>query len=126
MDSFIEFTVKKVHETFDERLEDVDVFIEKSENVLLPLTMMFDYQTLTDINSTVQEMCKELIKYVEVMEEGWSEVREKVKRVHEINNKRDPFDDTDLMLIIWDFKRPIIYRIQRLNELSESINKVLT
>lgn len=96
-----------------------DETIDDIESAYTAGVFTFDFELLTETKELAQKALDNLNKYIEEQDERYEKLVKRLKVFRDFNE-----DDTVVML--WDFKRPIMYRVQRVNELIASIDRVFT
>lgn len=98
---------------------DADIVIDDVESSYVYAVFMFDFEFLETIKKRAKDVLDNLRGYIASQEARY-------QRMIGALNKFGEYETDDLEVLLWDLKRPIIYRIQRLEQLLESINKVFT
>jgi len=121
------FVTKFIQEKFNslvqgiyKYLEPIDKFLEQSLDSLPSLVMSFDFENLEIIKEGSQ-------KYLAVLLEHTKSQEKRYLRLSRVFNRiRDEDAELKLDLSYWDIQRPIVYRIQQLQELISYLNKLFT
>lgn len=99
--------------------DDIDLVLEMFDDGFAYAMLTFDFELLKELKEKVNETLLMIDKYLLEQDQKYEELIEKLK-MFGMN------DDSKCLALLWDFKRPIVYRAQKLNEYSEAINKILT
>jgi hypothetical protein len=111
----IEIALSKV----DEYARVTEKLVDDIEDASTQAIFSLDFEALQDLKNAAQDAMVKLHAYIEEQDKRYQKMINAV-------NKFGEFDDTETVMILWDLKRPIIYKIQRLEEIIETINKVFT
>jgi hypothetical protein len=111
----------------DKSLVPVEQFTEIVIENIPAAILSFDYEYLQTANSNAKLMLEFMEKYLNELNKGYKETEKSLIVLHEIGNKRDPFEmPIEFELAYYDMIRPIINRIKDLREIISSTNKLLT
>jgi len=99
--------------------ESADSIIEDIESAYTTAVFTFDFELLDEAKGFAKEALDRLNAYLKDQDEKYDQL---VKTL----NIFGKYDDSDIIVMLWDFKRPIMYRVQRLNKLIASIDEVFT
>lgn len=111
----MEQLVDKVTSKARKYADDVGEFIEHSSSLLTEAILTFNYELITDIKEKTQEAISQVDGYLFRLEAGYNKSANFLKAI------APDEDSVDLQVMLWDIKRPILYKRQELEELIKSV-----
>ena len=114
------------HPLIKEALEHVQKYADKVDSIIEIFKDSFEYATFTFDFELLNDLKKDINETLSLIENYLLDQDQKYKKLHKILKIFRVYDDSKYLVLLWDFKRPIIYRAQKLNELLESIDKIFT
>lgn len=107
--------VDKVTNKAREYADDVGDFIAHSSDLLTEAILTFDFELISDIKEKTQEAISQVDGYLFRLEAGYNKSSNFLKAI------APEEDNMDLQIVLWDIKRPILYKRQELEELIKSV-----
>jgi len=111
--------MKHAFKQVQEYTENIDSILEIFDENFAYAMFTFDFGLLKELIEKVNETISMIDKYLSEQGQRYEELIERLK-MFGVN------DDSECLALLWDLKRPIVYRVQKLNEYSEAIDKILT
>lgn len=111
----MENLIEHVIESAKYYADNVSDFIEHSSELFMEAMLSFDLGCISKVKDAVTEAIGQVDEYLVRLEIGYNKTIIVLKRL------APEEDTTDQEILLWDIKRPILYRKQELEELQKTI-----
>lgn len=110
--------IKNAVEKVQKYADDVEELLDETEISYMMSVIMFDFEAIEKIKGASIELRDKLDEFLEGQEKRFNNL---VKFLNYV----DETPDDELVTILWDLKRPVLYKLQRLNALIDTMNTVM-